>query len=167
MVVTLGWKTENKGMTCLTTKRGEKIRRATMYALPVAGIGNIEKKKTWMQKKNVVVGGGDKKNKDKEHQYRYHRIDKGNRTSVIQMALKTSGTNGFAISFFLSRDHGWCARLPMHYLFLLFLLDDVMQWRPMHIPIRAFPSAVKMQVRRLDQLFPLSFPLHLRLGPGH
>ena len=56
-MVTLGWKTENKGMTCLTTKRGEKIRRATMYALPVAGIGNIEKKRKNMDAKKERGGG--------------------------------------------------------------------------------------------------------------
>jgi len=69
-----------------------------MYALPVAGIGNVEKNMDEKKRKNVVVDGGD------EHQYRYYRmefIDKGCMTN-IQMALKTSVgrmTSRLAFSF--------------------------------------------------------------------
>ena len=39
-----GVENREQGNDLLDDKEGEKIRRATMYALPVAGIGNIEEK---------------------------------------------------------------------------------------------------------------------------
>jgi hypothetical protein len=103
-----GWKTENEGMTCLSTEGKEEIK--SYYNVRTGGYSNVEKTGN---KGESVVGGGEI-NKvpvpmDYFRLWGYHRIefiDKGSREERIKtLETRVEERKSDFESILFSRDH--------------------------------------------------------------